>query len=45
MKSIKLENIPSLQAENIVLSDSAFVGGASISQSNADALYHAVSRE
>ena len=45
MGPIQLENIPSLKPENIILNAFSFIGVSSISQSNAVALFEAISRE
>lgn len=44
MAFIKLENLSSLKPENVIVSDSSFVGASSIIQSNADALSNAISQ-
>lgn len=44
MAFIKLENLSSLKPENVIVSDSSFVGASSIMQSNADALSNAISQ-
>ena len=44
MTFIKLENLSSLRLENVIVSDSSFVGASSIMQSNADALSNAIAQ-
>ena len=44
MAFIKLENLSSLKPENVIVSDSSFVGASSIMQSNADALSNAITQ-
>lgn len=44
MTYIKLENLSSLRLENVIVSDSSFVGASSIMQSNADALSNAIAQ-
>ena len=44
MTYIKLENLSSLKPENVIVSDSSFVGASSIMQSNADALSNAIAQ-
>ena len=44
MTYIKLENLSSLRLENVIVSDSSFVGASSIMQSNADALSNAITQ-
>ena len=44
MSFIKLENLSSLKPENVIVSDSSFVGASSIMQSNADVLSNAITQ-